>query len=131
MTKAEYLRDLKEIISDRITVTDHPERRNMWSLGIEKDLGITVAELMDFMEAVIQNRREQARALGVPMKLYLWFEQQIGQLRLSVIPAEAPLSFACPIIQTADLAPILEQVLAYNPREYSPAGPLAVYLCML
>ena len=95
MNKQEFFADLKEIITDKIYIGDSVSElqdessNNKWGISISQELcEITKKqELLDFFEAVIENRKEQIlnSKKNHGMLFYLWFDEQAGELRFNLI----------------------------------------------
>jgi hypothetical protein len=111
VTKEEFFRDLEEIKSDRLFITESTDnvekeiRHNCWSISLTDSLAkeCTVEDLMNFLAAVKINRRKQLRDSNNTTGLiyYLWIDQQAGQLRFNFInsnhrslPFKAQLTFS-------------------------------------
>ena len=95
MTKEEYFDYLEDIITDTIYLTESTEElhkeigQNMWQISIASETAqaITVSEFSQFINQVIQNRKEQLNAWAGNTKLlfYIWLDEQAAQLRFNFI----------------------------------------------
>lgn len=71
----------------------------LWSLSFSADKMPRTADLTRFIEAAVDVRRAQAESIGMkPATIYLWHDEQAGQLRFSVarcLPDSLP--FRCAV----------------------------------
>ena len=95
MTKQEFFKDIEDIKSDKLLITDSVDnvneeiQSNCWSISINDDLSkeISVDELADFLREVKTDRKEQLRHSSSKIGLiyYVWVDGQAGQLRFNFI----------------------------------------------
>ena len=110
MTKEELFKDIEEIKSDKLFITDLVDnvdeevKNNCWSISINDEIvkECTVDELKTFLKDVKTDRKEQLRKSNVKVGLiyYLWVDELAGQMRFNFInsnhtnlPFRAPLTF--------------------------------------
>jgi hypothetical protein len=110
MTKEEFFREIEEIKSDKLFITDSLDnideeiKNNCWSISISDEIAneCTIEELKSFLKDVKADRRKQLRKANdqVGLIYYVWFDEQAGQLRFNFInakhnklPFRAPLTF--------------------------------------
>lgn len=95
MTKKEFLKDIEDIKSDKLLITDSTDnvdqeiKNNCWSISINDELSneFSADELASFLKEVKTDRREQLRESKIKVGLiyYLWADGQAGQLRFNFI----------------------------------------------
>lgn len=97
MTKAEFFKNIKEIVTDKIYLTENIDElnkeieNNHWSIGIDSDTvkNVKNEDLKVFLSKVIKNRIVQLDNSDKSMDLifYSWFDEQAGNLNLNFINA--------------------------------------------
>jgi dynactin complex subunit len=97
MTKAEFFKNLKEIVTDNIYLTENIDElnkeieNNHWSIGIDSYTAKNVKneDLKVFLRKVVKNRIAQLDNSDKNMDLifYSWFDEQAGNLNLNFINA--------------------------------------------
>src|SRR5688572_11433527 len=97
MTKTEFFKDIEEIKTDKLFITDSLDdldeeiRNNCWSISMSYELvsECTVDELRNFLHDVKANRKEQLKQSTNKAGLiyYIWVDEQAGQLRFNFINA--------------------------------------------
>lgn len=97
MTKTDFLKNIKDIVTDKIYLTENLDEldkeieNNNWSIGIDIDTAKNVKnkDLKVFLSDVIKNRIVQLENSDKNMDLifYSWFDEQAGNLNLSFINA--------------------------------------------
>lgn len=108
MNKEQYFEDLQDIINDLIYIgsseADLQEEieTNMWRISLSPDLinQITTDDFNEFLNKVIQNRKDQieSSSSNLGMYLYLWFDIMANQLRFNLISdINKKLPFSCEI----------------------------------
>ena len=95
MTKQEFFKDIQNIKSDKLLITDSVDnvneeiQNNCWSISINDELSkeISVDELADFLKEVKKDRQQQLRRSNSKVGLiyYVWVDSQAGQLRFNFI----------------------------------------------
>ena len=95
MTKQEFFKDIEDIKSDKILITESIDivneeiKSNCWSISINDELSkeLAIDELWDFLKEVKTNRQEQLRQSQSKVGLiyYVWVDEQAGQLRFNFI----------------------------------------------
>jgi hypothetical protein len=95
MTKQEFFKDIEDIKSDKLLITDSVDnlneeiRNNCWSISINEELSkeISVDELANFLKEVKKDRQQQLRHSNSKVGLiyYIWVDGQAGQLRFNFI----------------------------------------------
>ena len=95
MTKHELFKDIEEIKSDRLLITESVDnveeeiKHNGWSISISDEIAeeCTVDELRKFLNDVKTDRKAQLRKskMKVGLIYYLWIDEQAGQLRFNFI----------------------------------------------
>ncbi|GIO97188.1 hypothetical protein J14TS5_22740 [Paenibacillus lautus] len=108
MNKEQYFEDLQDIINDLIYIgsseADLQEEieTNMWRISISPELinQITTDDFNEFINKVIQNRKDQieSSSSNLGMYFYLWFDIMASQLRFNLISdINKKLPFSCEI----------------------------------
>jgi hypothetical protein len=95
MTKQEFFKDIEDIKSDKLLITDSVDnlneeiKNNCWSIQFDDELSMefSVDELADFLKEVKTNRRKQLKQSKIKVGLiyYVWVDGQAGQLRFNFI----------------------------------------------
>ena len=95
MTKKEFLKDIEDIKSDKLLITESTDnvdqeiKKNCWSISINDELSneFSADELASFLKEVKTDRREQLRESKIKVGLiyYVWVDGQAGQLRFNFI----------------------------------------------
>lgn len=113
-----FLDEQDDVINDPLNIgVDEEESKNTWCLGMSSERARTTptAELVHFLEAVVQDRDRQLRARygnKHPMLFYCWVDEMAGQLRFSLISGENPRPpFGCDINIVSNSTIIVEQFL--------------------
>lgn len=86
---------LMEIINDQLTIGSSPDDlqieidSNTWLISMNsfERKNVSVDDLLEFFEAVINNRRQQLQTSSIShgMHFYVWHDRQASQLRFSLI----------------------------------------------
>src|SRR5688572_455753 len=95
MTKKEFFKDIEDIKSDKLLITDSVDsldeevKTNCWAISISDKLSkkFSSDELASFLNEVKTDRREQLRRSKIKVGLiyYVWVDGQAGQLRFNFI----------------------------------------------
>jgi hypothetical protein len=126
---------LAEVAADAVVVRPDDvtaeARCNLWTFGLsaEQRAAVTVAEVEEFVRAVVAARGRWLAARGAgPMRFYCWHDAQAGQLRFSLVSAgAAPLPFGCPIEPVSVLRAVVRDFLAAG----TPGDPLLVWVTVV
>jgi hypothetical protein len=115
--------DLTHILDESFLLTgalhDHKceTEHNMWTLAFTdpNTLSITENDLITFFRLLhtrIQKQLNDSNS-SFPVTLYLWFDEQAGQLRFNVISGHIEkLPFGCTVQKVSDPASIIETCLS-------------------
>ncbi len=119
---AEWLGD---VLDDEIIVsTENPvkEYDNTWAFTVPTDKGITITDMTNFIEQIINHKQAQTSA---QMTLYSWFDEMSGQFKfsLSSLPKEK-LPFKCKLSHVASVKEILALCLATTKPGIVPSDEL-------
>lgn len=97
MTKAEFFKNIKEIVTDKIYLTENLDElnkeieNNHWSIDIDSDTAKNIKneELKVFLSKVVKNRIVQLdnSDKNIDLIFYSWFDGQAGNLNLNFINA--------------------------------------------
>jgi hypothetical protein len=123
MTKEELFKDIEEIKSDKLFITDSVDnideevRSNCWSISIPDEVSVEciVDELKNFLKEVKADRREQLRKANSKVGLiyYVWIDEQAGQLRFNFINSNHnKLPFSASLAFVAKEGEILSEYLS-------------------
>ena len=94
MSKEDFLKELDEIIEDRLFIGDSIDdldneiSQNTWSISMGKELAneFTTEDLKSFFNQVQNNRKEQIlKNSDHNMIFYVWFDWQSARLRFNLI----------------------------------------------
>lgn len=94
MNKEDFLKELDEIIEDRLFIGDSIDdldneiSQNTWSISMGKELAneFTTEDLKSFFNQVQNNRKEQIlKNSDHNMIFYVWFDWQSARLRFNLI----------------------------------------------
>ena len=95
MNKEEFYKDLLEIKTDKLFITDRTDllekeiETNCWSISVPPELSEVIGneELIQFLADVKINRIEQLNQANANIDLiyYLWHDEMAGQLRFNFI----------------------------------------------
>ncbi len=107
------------IASEKIVVTDDScieAQANLWTISLTKEMAsnLSVREVCGCVNTLIERKRSEAKQSSlVPLRFYLWFDEQAGQLQFSITSVADPsqLPFQCPINPDAKLSEIVSQLL--------------------
>jgi hypothetical protein len=135
MTKQEFFKDIENIKSDKLLITDSVDNvneeilNNCWSISINDDLSkeISVDELADFLKEVKTDRQEQLRHSHSKVGLiyYLWVDGQAGQLKFNFINSNHD---KLPFGSQLTFVTIENEILVdYLTRRHSDSGTTKVF----
>ncbi|WP_202915356.1 hypothetical protein [Paenibacillus paridis] len=124
MNKEEYLRELDEIIEDKMFIgndindLETESSQNTWSISMSQQLAseFTVWEIRNFFKNVITNKAEQLTKANCNhgMLFYVWFDFQSGRLRFNFISnIHKRLPFKCEIETIENMDSIIYAFLEY------------------
>lgn len=125
MNKEEFLKELNEIIEDKMFIgndIDDLEKeilQNTWSIfSMSQQLAseFTVGEIKNFFCNVITNRAKQMTKADCNhgMLFYVWFDWQSGRLRFNFISdIHTKLPFKCEIETVENIDSIINEFLKY------------------
>jgi hypothetical protein len=124
MNKEEYLRELDEIIEDKMFIgndiddLDKETSQNTWSIWMSQQLAseFTVWEIRNFFKNVIINKAEQLTKANCNhgMLFYVWFDFQSGRLHFNFISdIHKRLPFKCEIETIEKIDSIIYAFLEY------------------
>ena len=132
MKKSDFLKELDEIIFDRIFIgssaldLENEIAQNGWSISMDQDLvnKFTTEDLISFFLQVQNSRKEQVvKTSDHDMIFYLWFDHQSAALRFNLISDfHKKLPFRCKYDIIQDMEPILDDFLQFH---YHDGFPIA------
>lgn len=130
MSKNDFLKELDEIIGDRIFIgnsiddLDNEISQNNWSISIEQELAneFTTEDLISFFIQVQNNRKEQiVQNSDHNMIFYVWFDCQSARLQFNFISGfHKTLPFSCKYNIIENIEPILNEFLKFSYHDGFP-----------
>ncbi|MDQ2799311.1 MAG: hypothetical protein M3Y13_06675 [Armatimonadota bacterium] len=114
---------LAEVVSDVLVVDvsaqglEREATGNLWTFSLSQSQAraLSIGDVLAFLFTIEQARERQIwerSGAANPMVLYCWFDEQAGQLRLSLVSAcHSRLPFGAKIEETEDLARVVGQFL--------------------
>ncbi|WP_429844904.1 hypothetical protein [Brevibacillus sp. FIR094] len=122
MNKDDFLIELEDIVYDSLFIGSHKDdlnkeiSANMWSISLSKQLAsqFTVADFMNFIHKVIENRQQQILKSNSDhgMLLYVWIDWQASRLKLNLISQiHERLPFSGKIEILDELEPIINEFI--------------------
>ncbi|WP_274362306.1 hypothetical protein [Paenibacillus thermotolerans] len=132
LKKIEFLRELEEIIEDRIFIGNAVDKlkdeitNNCWSISMSQELAgeFAVQDLQSIFEKILQNRIEQAAGSDCShgMIFYVWFEWQSARLRFNLISdIHAKLPFGGKYNVIENIEPIIREFLSFPYHDGIPS----------
>ena len=136
MKKQEFLNSIKDIIKDKIFITnglaelDKEISNNCWSISVDEEtaLNLSANDIEDFLKKVKENRKNQLANSNSTQDLqyYSWYDQQAFQFRFNLININHPnLPFGAKIKTVKKEEEIIKLLLHNNLEDY--LEPLPVY----
>ena len=131
MTASPFLEWLPEVAADEVIIEPFDivaeARGNLWSFSVTsaQAAALRPAHVASFVRSVAEARSRQLSARGLKaMHFYCWHDEQVAQLRLSLVSAvHGRLPFTCSIEPVADLESV---VASFLDSPYHDGIPLAV-----
>ncbi len=116
---------LEDVLNDDVVVSkENPkeELKNTWAFTIPLDSGITLEDMLNFMEKIVNYRKKQALD---QMIIYSWYDEMSGQFKFSLtsLPKEM-LPFRCELEHVDSLKEILALCLNTSEPGFIPKKEL-------
>jgi hypothetical protein len=127
-----FLDEQDDVINDTLIIARDQDahrdevRENTWCLGMSSARAQTtpVADIVNFLQAVIRNRDQQLRQrynANHPMLFYCWVDEMAGQLRFCLISGYQPRPpFGCELRFVETCESIAEQFLQLTTLDCIP-----------